>query len=898
VFSTILVVDQGEPMSRLIYLAFFLSGISGLVYQVVWVKWFSRIFGNSLHSASLVVSVFMCGLGLGSYLVGRWSDRRAAGDSILPLRMYGYAEIAIGLLGGLLALLLPALEPLAATISSYQAGPEGWFELSRSAYAARYALAVLLLAPVTILMGGTLTLLIRYLLVHDLSLAGWRVGLLYGINTLGAATGAFATDLLLIPSVGLLAAQALAVAFNLAAAALALRLVSPRREMPASVPAGPPPEARELPASVPAGPPPEALRATPEDAHLKERTAVSLAILCSGFAAMGLEIIWYRYLAVLLGGYQSVFSLLLTCMLAAMWLGSTAGGWMQRRLRRPLQIFIVTQALLALSAVLLLVLIDPEVTRSHFAALARAHQAEPAGASRLWHTLVNLRIVLALCGLPAFLMGFAYPLANAAVQRTKRHIGGRAGTLYLANTIGAVAGSAATGFILIPWLGMQNSLTVLVCFCLASVAAIAMARRAGRASRPLVIVAAPAAAAIAAVLLFWVTRPPDLLVQRAVPASAGKENVLAVSEGVYEIVAVTQQPDGSRKLITNGHSMSGNSRWGQRYMRAFSHVPLLHLEEPTDALVICFGVGSTLHAASLHPTLRRIELVDLSRHVLEHAHHFAATNRHVLKEDRVHVYVNDGRLHLHMARAASYDLVTLEPPPISHAGVSALYTREFYALVRSRLKEGGFFSHWLPGYQVPGEILLSMVRAFVEVFPNAFLLSGAGPEMILIGSRGGPITLDLDRYRRRLAANETLRADLESIYFSSLLDIVGSYAAGPRTLAAATEGVAPVTDDYPILEYAVASQLFSTHMPPELFDNRTVMQWCPACFTGDGVPIPALAGLAGYLAAMQAYFHSEAFLTYRNIESGPAPPVPLPRSDAVREAFHRSPFLQAFFARP
>ncbi|MBW2458652.1 MAG: hypothetical protein JRI68_29410 [Deltaproteobacteria bacterium] len=136
--------------------------------------------------------------------------------------------------------------------------------------------------------------------------------------------------------------------------------------------------------------------------------------------------------------------------------------------------------------------------------------------------------------------------------------------------------------------------------------------------------------------------------------------------------------------------MSGTSPTSQRYMRAFVHLPLLQMAQPKRALVICFGVGNTLHAASLHPSMERLEVADLSRHVLHHASFFEAANGQVLVDPRVAVFVNDGRHHLLMQPADSYDLVTLEPPPITFAGVAALYSREFYELVRSRLTPTGY----------------------------------------------------------------------------------------------------------------------------------------------------------------------------------------------------------------
>src|SRR5262245_39059306 len=236
-------------MTRLIYLLFFLSGISGLIYQVVWVRVFGNVFGNTIYSASIVVAVFLLGLGVGSYVVGAWADRRYArlrlfesrqdsrshasvgrvpshpANSGAPphslLRVYGTFEIVIAAMGLAIAAVLPHLGAVSALVSSYVREPSGWFALSTSSYFARAGIAVALLTPITMLMGGTLTLLIRHLVRTDLEVGGWRVAVLYGINTAGAALGAVVTDFALVPAAGLWGTQMVAVFFNALAGVVA-----------------------------------------------------------------------------------------------------------------------------------------------------------------------------------------------------------------------------------------------------------------------------------------------------------------------------------------------------------------------------------------------------------------------------------------------------------------------------------------------------------------------------------------------------------------------------------------------------------------------------------------------------------------------------------------------------
>lgn len=853
----------------MIYFLFFLSGASGLIYEVVWVREFGNVFGNTVYSASLVVALFMSGLGVGAYLAGRWVDRRYLSAPPAPLRAYGCCELAIGGMGFLISLTLPRLGALSALVSSYTQEANGWYYLSSGSYLARYAVTVLLLAPITLLMGATLTLLIRHLVRRDVTLAGWKIGALYGINTAGAAGGAFLTDYALIPVAGLQATQFLAVLFNLIAAIGAFRLAS------GSTPVS------DAPA--PLEPTPASESALPSTGSGRVVLLTGLGLLLSGFAAMGMEILWFRHTASLLGGFRSVFSLLLTVILVGIWLGALAGGYLDRRMGRPVPLYMVTQALFLISALLGIATADA----THLVSTAGANATAILTASpwkraalELWFNVQPaLREVLG----PAFFMGFTYPLANASIQRVQSAVGTRAGLLYLANTFGAVLGALVTGLLLLPSVGMQQGAFVLGgATALAIVALFLTARPAS------VGAFVPSLVSVVVALALWTGLPPDHVTRRTL-ALRPTDRLLTVSEGVTEIVAVTEAPQEGRTLLTDGHPMSGTGRLAQRYMRAFAHIPLLSLEAPEDVLVIAFGVGNTAHAASLHPTVRRLETVDLSEQILRHAHYFSATNGGVLRHPKVSVYVNDGRLHLRMRPARTYDLITLEPPPIGKAGVAALYSREFLELARSRLKPRGYLTLWLPAYQVPEEVTLSMVRAFVEVFPTSVLLSGALRELILMGVNDSRLEIDPARIEAKLASTPALRADMASIDLATPTEIVGTFVGSAETLAGSTKLYPPLTDDRPILEYATHSRNFHNWIPIQLFNVRAVGAWCPRCFA-NGKPLPALEDLGMYLGILERLYLNSLFLEYSTSPRKKSR-IGLRVDPAAERAVKRSPYL-------
>jgi tetratricopeptide (TPR) repeat protein len=317
--------------------------------------------------------------------------------------------------------------------------------------------------------------------------------------------------------------------------------------------------------------------------------------------------------------------------------------------------------------------------------------------------------------------------------------------------------------------------------------------------------------------------------------------------------------------------MSSTELLSQRYMRAMAHIPLLSIDNPESVLVICYGVGNTAHAATLHPSVRRVEIVDLSRHILDHSGYFKDTNGDVLHDPRVAVFVNDGRHHLQMQPDASYDLITLEPPPIVHAGVAALYSMEFYERARARLTPKGYMSQWLPAFGVPQTMILSMIRSFVEVFPNAVLLSGASANLLLVGSTGSRVEIDPARMAAALARAPAVQADLQRLDLGSPREIAGMFVGSVQTLAKATRDSAPVTDDRPIQEYGKRSLLdFDEGLPPSIVDLSDVASWCPGCFVG-GKPVPLVEGLDTYLALMNLAYTAQSAGVARTVPAGTRP---------------------------
>lgn len=860
-------------MASWIYAIFFLSGISGLIYQVIWVREFGQIFGNTVTSASLITGIFVLGLGIGSYFAGKKVDHEYHTKPTLGLKYYAITELWIALLGFIVSVLIPRIESLSSFISTYQLAENGWLSLSLSSYILRALVAFLLLLPITVLMGATLTFLIRYLMAFSLEHAGWKVGLLYGLNTLGAAFGCALVDIWAIPTIGLMSTKLFAVAINLFAGLAALSLLKKNKNN-LSVP----PRIVEE-----------------EKNHNRPIWPAGLAIALSGFCAMGTEIVWFRFLNSLFSGRRMAFSLTLVIILTGMWLGSLLSGFISKKSKNPEWLYVLSQLLfvvLTLGGFWIFVSTGRKFfTQELFGAAGAQDSLSYFFIEQLNYIIPGLKILF----VPAVAMGAAYPLINDLIQKNSSQVGRRAGVVYLWNSIGAIFGSVMTGFVLLPLFGMQDTVTLLsVMAFFASVPIIVAYGYQTFTKSKFYLKSGIVITFLLSVssFFYWFNQPEHWLVKNGYiedHISSVNRKILKVSEGVNETAMVIRAPNGDQFLYTNGHSMSGSDYTSQRYMRAFAHIPLLQLKNPETALVICFGVGNTSHAVSLHPELKKIDVVDISANVLGLANYFESNNLNVLQDPRVQVNVNDGRQHLRMQKDNTYDLITLEPPPLVSAGVASLYSKNFYELAQQKMKSGGYITQWLPIYQIDGAHARQLIKSFLEVFPNAVLLSGFGRELILMGQKDGPNQLDWKSLQTRIDTHPKIKEDLKRINLSSPIEILGTFLAGSQWLKKNLIEVESMTDDIPIIEYN--HYIVLTELPKELFWVGSIAEWCPSCFNEQQQLHPELPLLDSYLSLMQAIYLSPPFTKIGEITStltGVNIPFGGPLPVATKENFVRT----------
>jgi len=741
---------------------FILSGFSGLVLEVVWVRLATLALGITIHAVAIVVAAFMAGLAIGSYWFGRMADARRP-----HLAIYSALEGGIAILGLGVTWLLQQMPRWVAEAATNGNDPS----------AMEAVLVFLLVLAPCILMGATLPVLVRTL--ADPAGASRWVGWLYGFNTLGAVAGAFLTDFALIPSMGVTATAVTAVACS-SLAALSSLIV-----------------ARRCPASV-------AETARPARPSRAAPWLLYVAYGISGFAALGLQLTWTRLFLMYMPGRAFVFSLILTTFLAGLAIGSAAAAGWASRSGRPATVLVGMQALLAgtaLAGVLWInsvdrMLVTPAVV-AYFLKAAGLGAADSIGFR--FDALQGLGRAVALFALPTLLMGAIFPFASRVALDKRGGTGRPIGELYAANTVGAIAGSIAVGFWILPGRGAQETLLWLAALIVLAAALTVWYARPRVAAASLAALGAVACAAFALL-------PSDTLLrllylsQHARHFAVEPSQVRMLKEGPYGTVTVIETPRGL-ELLVDSVRMMGGSLEALRYASLEAHLPALLHPAPRQALVIGFGLGMSMGALSLHPGLEKTRCVELNPTVLEAAPWFASVNYDVLRRPRTEVVIGDGRNYLLRSRE-KFDVMTFEPPPPINAGVVNLYSQEFYRLCRDHLTARGMVAQWVPLTTLGNDETRMVIRTFQSVFPSATLWQGSPNNLVLVGSVS-PVTIDVNRLQDAFHRPELGKA-LQQIGLEDELSLLGAFLHGPETLQAYAGQAPIVTDDHPLLEYRIS----------------------------------------------------------------------------------------------
>ena len=783
---------------RLVLFLFFCSGATALVYEVIWSKFLSQMFGSTIYAQTVVLATFMGGLALGNKLFGRWADKLQK-----PVHAYGYLEIVIGLY----AFCFPTLDSLADHIFVSVGGGIAQRTLLLLAFKGLLS-AVLLLGP-TILMGGTLPLLAAWL-QHFTSDAGRRSARFYSVNSLGAVAGSAIAGFWLVQNLGMVSSLQMTAMVNLVIGAAAIFISRQFQRQPPEFSSA---SATEIDVAAP-----DTLR------------WAGLTVALTGAVSMGLEVLASRSLAMIFGSSLQSFAIVLMAFILGIGLGS---AWIASPRRRsyPSERIIVVLLCVAAAWVTLLVF--------NIGSWVDAYRIFKTGLGRssmgyFFYELMNAGISLVIFGLPAACIGSVLPLMIRVMAQKSPALGSRVGSLLTLNTLGAVFGTLVTGFLLMPFAGVRNGFAVLALAL--ALAGMSFAWRTNwRAGLAISF------AAILFTVSLFAFGGDDWRYVISSGAFRSRETefhpeVMALRKQLIKLVYYEDGPDATvtvedggetpgeandRGIRVNGKP-DASTRGDLSTQMLVSDLPMIARPGAKDAFI--FGLGSGISAGCLlsFPT-EHITVAENCEPVIRASRFFTNWNRSVLSDPRVHLWREDARTVLKID-PRQYDVIIAQPSNPWTAGIGSVFSREFYEIAASRLKPGGMMAQWFHVYEMHDGIVELVLRTFGTVFPYIEIWDPGSGDIVMLGSKQ-PWPSNPELFRQSFAI-PGVKADLARIGITSPEILWARQMASQRT-AFAIAGDGPTQSDlFPVLEYA-APRAFYIGVNAKLFqdyDERTRQQ--------------------------------------------------------------------------
>jgi len=790
---------ENQRISIVILFCFFLSGFLGLVYEIIWIRKLGLILGTTVFAMSTVMAAFFGGLALGSLIFGRLANR--VENSV---KVYAYLEFAVGIF----ALLFPTLLHLFRGFYTifYPYIYRSFIILTLT----RFIFLAFILAIPTTMMGGTLPLLSQYFIKRHANMS-FKIGILYSLNTFGATLGAFLCGFYFIRYLGVDTTNYIAGVLNLLIGLIAYMTASKLYGKTDIKLKSETPEQVEPPSLT--------------DQQTLGGLRVKIVVICyflAGFTSIAYEVVWMRYLSLALENTVYTYTIILTVFLLGIALGSILFARLFDKVKDLLRLFGYLELGIGLSAFVL----GPIV---YLFFLKLAYKM----------LLFEFLACGALMLIPTTLMGATFPIIVKMLTTNVQRIGHSTGRLYAINTFGCIVGALCAGFLLLPILGINLSLSMLVAInlligflCLFAVPDGVKPRRHRNFKFNAIAVVLILCALIGSRFALKIQMPQEVLSIVKAP----EEKIIFVEEGLENTVWVTTNEQNQQKSIWANKTVLGRTKAQGQFNIApqmiQGHIPmLLHQGTPKKNLGICLGTGQTFGSMLMYD-IDKMDIVDISKTIVDAAlKHFADYNGDISNDDRTTIIIEDGRNFVAHTKNM-YDIITLEPSPPEEAGIVNLYTREFYQLCKKRLNKDGVMSQWLPLYNTRPNETMRIIKTFISVFPNSLLWYNSA-DLLLLGFNGG-IHIDVEKISRRLQ-NKQVYDSLSLSYLgypkynlNHIDNFLAGLLMGPEELREISQSVSAYTDNHPDLEFSAFSflfdQTFSFRKRKSLEDNLQ-LEW-------------------------------------------------------------------------
>jgi spermidine synthase len=793
-------VDSGETAAqtmatRMLLPLFFVSGATALVYQTLWARELHLVFGTSSFAIATVLAAFMAGLAIG----GAWMAKKA--DTVdRPLRRYGLLEIVIGCYGLLFPAIVELVSPVYLWVWSAVQPPPLMFGVIQF-----LLVGSALLLPTT-MMGATLPLLARFA-TKRLGGVGDSVGVLYGVNTAGAVIGTALCGFYLLPEYGLWQTTVYTGIANIVLGCLAIGLDYWARSRDTD-------------------------RVTvvddldPETLHHPDLKGVAWGIGLAGAASLIYEIAWTRLLVLLLGASVYAFSVMLLAFLIGIAFGGVVGGGIADRTLKRFGAAGVYRALVRveigialLSFAMMYIFGDLPYW---YVWLFDAFGVQD-GTGSVW--VVSILIAGLVMTPPAILMGIAFPLAVRAVVTKREALGGPVGAVYAANTAGSLLGASIGGFLLLPVIGIKY--TIVVAGLVNITAAAVFARRISRSSSMITGVKRllwSSSILLVGLGLFapwnpllmtagmykYVSQFKDHTRAGITDYAIDQYDLIFYEEGLSTVVTVAKNRETGSMWLANNGKVDASSNIDMPTQVLVALLPFQFVEETNDVLVIGLASGITAGAVSMVDDIKRLDVVELEPATRRAAALFSEFNHDVLNDPRLNLVMNDGRNHILLAEEKSYNVIVSEPSNPWISGVSNLFTREFFEVGKSRLKEGGVWAQWVQMYGMGTEDLRSILKTFSDVYPYvAVYTTIIESDLVLVGSRE-PLLLQFEAENPLLTRWPNVTKELAEVGIVDEMSLLATYLMDRDAIVEMVGDVAINTDDNMRVEYSAPMNL---HQP-------------------------------------------------------------------------------------
>ncbi len=739
-------------MTIILSFIFFLSGASALILEALWFHLSGINLGNSVWATSLVLSSFMAGLALGNGLVIVFGHKIKS-----PIRLYAFLEIVIGVSGFALILILPKLTfsfvPIFRIFSEYPL-------ISQSL---RFVISFFLLVVPTTAMGVTLPLLVKAL-SNKMTNFGQTLGILYGWNTMGAVFGILTNEIFLLDWLGIKGSGLVAACLNFSVAITALWIS--RKKFGVSVSF----ESKDH-------------FVIPDISLTMVRFLT--ASFFTGFTLLALEVIWFRFMMLFFNAYTLNFAIMLATILAGIGLGSLSGSkWFQ--LQSNAQKYLTP--ILLINGILIVLL----YRYFGFVLDKFAITNNPLSIA-----FVSLFLMFPI----SFFSGIIFTMLGKGLHAEFIAEAQATGMLTLANTIGGVFGSLGATLFIIPTLGIEKSLLLSVLIYGIVSLLFFVKNQFWRLTRKI-----PSHCTILVIFLIILSLFPFGLMNQHFLTFATKKYVkkgetrIAVKEGLTETIQYFQKDIINEpyyyRLVTNSNPMATTQLWFKRYAKLFVYLPVALIPNPKNAALICYGSGSTAKALTDTESLEKIEIVDISRDIIEMSDIvFNDPNENPIYDPRVNVHIEDGRFFL-LTTEHKFDIVTAEPPPPCYHKIVNLYTQEYFQLIYDSLNEGGIVTYWLPVDQLSVKTTKSILKGFCNVFNNCSLWAGAEFEWVLMGIKNPQEHVDEKDFIHQWN-DPVVGPEMRALGFESAEQFGSLFIADSHRLHDWISDSLPLTDNYP-----------------------------------------------------------------------------------------------------